>query len=93
LRNFNELTQKEKNIVLEEVVQNFKKYIETEKPLKIEGIEENVILFSIEKHQDTEGRLILKGYGEITEKTYWIYIDILDENGNYEIMDIHTFEA
>ncbi|EDP73121.1 hypothetical protein [Hydrogenivirga sp. 128-5-R1-1] len=86
---FQNLTKEEKEKVMQIVIEDLRK----KGYLKIGNMENEVYIVDIEKTPEVEGRLIIKAFDEKNEKDYELIIEIVDKEGNLQLVDYFTVEA
>ncbi len=90
---FNKLDKKEKEIVIQEVIEKLESFIKEDKPVKLPGMDKEVYIIFVERHPEKEGRLIIRACDLQRQVHYDIIVDIIDDKGNIEVVDIFTVEA
>lgn len=86
---FQNLTKEEKEKIVQIVIDRLKE----EGCVKFGNMKNEVCIVNIEKTPEVEGRLIIKAFDEENEKDYEIIVEIIDEDGNLQLVDYFTVEA
>ncbi len=90
---FKNLTKKEKEIVIETVIEKLKQIASEGKPFKLDGMNEEIYIIDVKKHPEVEGRLVIRACDLRKETHYDVIVDIVDDKGNLQLVDYFTVEA
>lgn len=90
---FKNLTKKEKEIIIETVIEKLKQIALEGKPFKFNGIGEEVYIIDVKKHPEVEGRLIIRACDLKKETHYDVIVDIVDDKETLQVVDYFTVEA